>query len=179
MFFVQIVTVLILFNIISSEIIIEQHTFCNVEIFFKKFLVSQQLKCIRIDNEHPSELATISRCLWNYFEEIAKVPFNQHCKNQIYIGANNTLFDENYFSPFTNILLINPAFPELLNIPSLFLKSLNIFLIQMETVEKHLRVLPKLHSLIDNETYDWITSGKNFLSQQSFTKVLLRNDLNI
>lgn len=180
MFFIRIIAVLMLFNLISGEITWKNHTLCNVEVFFRQFFDGSQLNCIRIDTKNSSpELEVISKCTWNYFEEILKVPSNQTCETHIYIGANNSIFDESNFSPFTNILLINPAVQEDLNVQRMYLKSLNVFAVTMKSIENNLNVLPELYSLVGNKTFQWIFSKENYLNEKTFIQILLNNQFGI
>lgn len=180
----------ILFNFALSEIFVKQQTKCQIEDFFEKFLRYNQLKCINIHNHHDNinEISDeISKCLWKHFEENLKIPvYYTHthgflkslCENHIFVDASNRTFAVNDFPPFSKILLINKYFNNS-NLHSIFQKSLNVFSIKMDLNENNLIVLPDIISLIDNTTMDWTKSIRNFLNEQQFITVLLRNEYGI
>lgn len=174
-----------LLKIVICEIIVKQHTICNIEELFAKFLINSQLKCINIHKHEKLTEASdeISKCLWNHFEEKLKIPVSAlACDSHIFVGVSYRHFEANDFSPFSKILLINTDLTYF-NLHSIFLQSLNVFEIKMNYSENYLEVLPELISLINNKTIDWTKSStksnQDFLNEQNFIRILLRNDYGI
>lgn len=172
------------FKITSSEIIVESHTICDLNIFFEKFLHKKSLNCINIHDHHLTD-GSISKCLWKYFEENLKIPVShvdeitdQTCPTHIIIAAENLNFEEINFPPFTQILLVNTAVDNL-NQPYIFLQSINVFEVKMVKKENHLIALPELYSLTEKRNYLWNSLNVDYLNKERFINILLRNELKI
>lgn len=184
MLLLRFIAAAILFNISFSKIIVHKTTFCNIELFFNKFLFKRNhQKCVTI-HSHDDSNHIISECVWNYFENNLMMPVyhaegftNSLCNLHIIVGTNETFVE--IFPPFTKILLINPKAPKKLNVRNMFQKSLNVFAVYMKLTEERIDVLPELYSLVGNKTFDWNTSEEHFLNEKTFIQVLLRNEYGV
>lgn len=175
---------ILLFKITSSEIIVDNHTICDLNIFFEKFLLKTKLKCINI-HDHFKFDESITNCLWKHFEENLNIPVShideindQTCSTHIIIAAEKLKFEELNFPPFTQILLVNTVLDNL-NQPFIFLKSLNIFGVKLLKEENHLIASPNLYSLTERKMYLWNSSNIEYLNMERFIDILLKNELKV